>query len=441
MKCTFFGTDGVRARVGSTPFNRLQLSQFAQALAQWARAKYGTRARILIAQDTRTSCDWINTTVSSALLLHNIQVYNARVLPTPAVGALLHYTDQFDCGIIISASHNPHTDNGIKIVDAKNGKLTTADEHEIEQLFNQNIQMPINYLHLGTHHQFIDAEQQYRTLVQRHFKTNFLNGITMILDCAHGATCATAPTLFKSFGATVITINNKPNGSNINHDCGALHPKQLAEQVRKHNAHIGFAFDGDGDRVVAVNKDSIIKNGDDILALLSTHPLYERQKIIVGTIMSNQGFASFLEQNNKTLIRTPVGDKYVSTALKQHNALLGGEQSGHIIMRDYLPTGDGMVTALRIAETMIINNNWSFETFIRFPQILINVPVGYKHNLETEPFSQLIAQHKRHLENGRLVVRYSGTESVLRVMVEDVNAKHAQDVGSALAHILQKELS
>jgi phosphoglucosamine mutase len=441
MKQTLFGTDGVRNVVGSVPFTLSQLSRFAHAVAQWAHKKYGSSPRIVIAQDTRTSCDWIATTMQSALLAHGAQVFASHVLPTPVVGALLHHTTQFDCGVIISASHNPHTDNGIKLVDARSGKLSSHDEQEVEELFALGIQSNIDYAHLGTLHALSDGYQQYAAIVRPFFEPHFLHGITIVLDCAHGATHLIAPQLFTAFGARVIAINAEPNGTNINDACGALHPEQLQQAVIAHNAHVGFAFDGDGDRVIAVNKDGLLKNGDDILALLSTHPNYRHEPTIVGTIMSNEGFATFLKKQNKSLIRTPVGDKYVGAALKQENLLLGGEQSGHIIMRDYLPTGDGMFTALRVAQIMAATGLWDFETFIQFPQILINVPITHKCDLAQQPFDQLIKYHEGQLEQGRLIVRYSGTELLLRVMVEDINAQHAQTVGTALACALEKELN
>jgi len=440
MKQTLFGTDGVRSTVGSAPFTLSQLSRFAVAVAQWTQKKYA-RPRILIAQDTRSSCDWIATTIQSALLAHGTQVFAAHVAPTPLVGALLHHTTQFDCGIIISASHNPHTDNGIKLVDAHSGKLSPEDEQEIEELFALGIQSNINYAQLGTLHTVADAHEQYTAIIRPFFETDFLRGITVVLDCANGATHAIAPHIFTAFGARVITINAKPNGTNINDVCGALHPEQLQEAVVTHNAHAGFAFDGDGDRVIAVNKHGVLKNGDDILALLSTHPHYRDEPAIVGTIMSNEGFATFLKKQNKALIRTPVGDKYVGAALKKENLLLGGEQSGHIIMRDYLPTGDGIFTALRICQVMATSNVWDFETFIQFPQILINVPITHKCDLAQQPFDQLIKYHEGQLEQGRLIVRYSGTELLLRVMVEDINVNHAQTIGTALACALEKELN
>jgi phosphoglucosamine mutase len=441
MKQTLFGTDGVRSAVGSAPFTLSQLSRFAVAIAQWAHKKYGTAPRIVIAQDTRSSCDWIATTMQSALLAHGAQVFAAHVAPTPLVGALLHHTTQFDCGIIISASHNPHTDNGIKLVDARSGKLSPEDEQEIEELFALGIQSNINYAQLGTLHTVSDSPEQYAKIIRPFFETDFLHGITIVLDCANGATHALAPQIFTAFGAQVITINATPNGTNINDACGALHPEQLQEAVVTHNAHVGFAFDGDGDRVIAVNKHGALKNGDDILALLSTHPHYRNEPTIVGTIMSNEGFATFLKKQNKALIRTPVGDKYVGAALKKDNLLLGGEQSGHIIMRDYLPTGDGIFTALRVCQVMATSNAWDFETFTQFPQILINVPITHKCDLAQQPFDQLIKYHEGQLEQGRLIVRYSGTELLLRVMVEDINAHHAQTIGTALACALGKELN
>lgn len=441
MKNNLFGTDGVRCAVGTGPLSAFQLPRLSHAIAQWITHRYSAPKKILIAHDTRASADWIATHLHSSLLLHGINVFYAHALPTPVVAALLHHTHQFECGIIISASHNPATDNGIKIIDAKSGKLSDKDETEIQQLYAQNIQSKIDYSHLGTLHYVFDAYEQYSHIIEPFFKPHFLKNIIIVLDCANGATSAFAPKLFQHYGASVIPINNQPNGKNINNQCGAVHPQQLQKAVAKHKAHIGFAFDGDGDRVIAVNKHGSIKNGDDILALLSTHHEYQKEKTIVGTIMSNHGFATFLEKQNKHLMRTAVGDKHVGHALQKNDLLLGGEQSGHIITRDYLPSGDGMFVALRVAQAMIETQNFEFETFAPFPQVLINVPIVYKADLNQAPFAQLIKHHETQLENGRLIVRYSGTENVLRVMVEDSNEHYAQEIGAALARILHNELN
>ncbi|MDP3889561.1 MAG: phosphoglucosamine mutase, partial [bacterium] len=350
-----FGTDGIRCPVGTPPLSFEQLPRLGHAIGTWARNKYGSYPTILLAHDTRISSSFIKASLTSGLLLSPVTLYDAQILPTPAVCNIITNNPQFDFGIIISASHNPYQDNGIKLIDAKTGKLDEGDEREISQLFLK--EQYYSYDCLGTTYTWPDASKTYLEQVITYFKPNILSGITVVLDCANGATYKVAPELFQTLGAHPIVLHDSPTGTNINADCGSLFPNTLQHAVLKHNATLGFAFDGDGDRVIIVNKDGEIKNGDDILALLTSHPNYQNQKQIVGTIMSNQGLSSFLGEKGKQMIRTQVGDKYISKLLEQEQLLLGGEQSGHIIMRDYLSTGDGIFTALRITETMILTNN------------------------------------------------------------------------------------
>lgn len=434
-----FGTDGIRARMGRSPFIPHELIQFGFAIGSWIVKKYGSNASILLATDTRISGSLVKASLKTGILHHQLHCVDAQILPTPALFKVMQETKQFDVGIMISASHNPYQDNGIKIIDAKHGKLSQHDEIEISQLYTQQIN-PIDYDQLGTDTFFTTAHKIYSDAIKNYFPPNFLKNYTIVLDCANGATFNLAPKIFKHYGAHVTTLNTTPNGKNINDDCGAVYPSQLQKAVKKQKAHIGFAFDGDGDRVVCVNKEGRVKDGDDILALLSGHPRYKKEQTIVATIMSNYGLEQFAMQKGKTLIRTAVGDKHVAHQMSKDNGLLGGEQSGHIILGDFLSMGDGIFAALRVAQTMIESKNWQLETFQRFPQILINIKVKQKKGLDTQPLQTIIAAHKTQLQNGRLIVRYSGTENVLRIMIEDKQKNHAQIIGKQLAHALQKEL-
>lgn len=436
---SLFGTDGIRNRVGNHPFTHNELPRLGAAIAQWAIKKTGHAPRILIAHDTRISCSWVASALEGGLLTHSVTLLDAHTLPTPAVCLLTHIQDDIDIGIIISASHNPHHDNGIKII-SKNGKISADDEQMISDLFYAD-STTHSYDSFGSRLLYHDAAQQYIEYVVKQFPDNFLLGKKIALDCAHGATSFIAQKIFEQLGAATIMINHAPNGTNINEACGALHPQHVAQMVLKHSADAGFAFDGDGDRVVAVGNDGSIKDGDTILALLLDNPRYNNTPTIVGTSMSNHGFARFLEQRGKTLLRTNVGDKYVAQALEKHNLLLGGEQSGHIIVRDYLNTGDGIFTALRLLETLCITNNWRMQTFKPYPQILINVPVGAKKDLSQPPFSTIIHDHEKLLHGGRCVVRYSGTENLLRVMIEDDTLEHATHLGNALSDQLSQALN
>ena len=439
MRKNLFGTDGIRGPVGNQPLTQQSLIRLGNALGQWVIQFHGENKTILIGHDTRKSCSFIKAALHTGLLLNPITIYDAQVLPTPTVSQLVQKTDLFACGIIISASHNPHQDNGIKLI-TKHGKLGEEDETMLTELFYENEKNKIHYNHLGTQESWPDGQRLYSAHVASFFEPNFLRGITAALDCAHGATYKIAPSLFKQFGAYTHVINRHPNGTNINHECGSVYPEQLQKEVIKHNADAGFAFDGDGDRVIAVNKNGEVKNGDDILALLLAHSNYKKQSALVGTCITNYGFERFLQQHDKKLIRAAVGDKYVVQKLYEHDLLLGGEQSGHIIMRDYLDSGDGIFTALRVLQTMIQTSNWTMNSFTTYPQVQINIPIYEKKDLSKEPIASIIATHKTRLPDGRLVVRYSGTENVLRIMVEDTDATHAEFLAHDLSHALQNQL-
>lgn len=435
-----FGTDGVRTRVGDIPFTQEALPRLGAAIARWALQTHTHRPRILIAHDTRISCSWVSATLESGLLHYPITIRTADTLSTPAACLLAHINDEIDCGIIISASHNPYHDNGIKII-RKNGKISAEDERMITEFFYHPSEDPIDYNNLGSRKAYTSAIEDYITYIVNMFPENMLAGKTIVLDCAHGATYNVAQTIFERLGATTHMLFNAPDGININEHCGAVHPDALAQAVRMHDAHAGFAFDGDGDRIVAVSADGIIHNGDTILALLLDHPRYKETSHVVGTIMSNHGFAHFLKQRDKKLVRANVGDKHVALALETNDLLLGGEQSGHIIMRDYMNTGDGIFTALRLLETFTLNGNWAMRTFTAYPQILINVPVSEKKDLSIPPFCTIIQEYENQLHAGRCVIRYSGTENLLRVMVEDDTLENATIIGTALSQKLSIALN
>lgn len=438
-KDTMFGTDGIRATVGNAPFTAPDLHKMGYALGKWIIKTYGENATVLLGHDTRLSCSFVKSNLKSGLLAHPVCLIDGGVLPTPAVVQLTLKHEAISCGIIISASHNPYQDNGIKIVDGTKGKLSAQDELDITNLF-YTAEVEYCYTQLGEERYWNDAANVYSDHVKSFFSPHFLQGKKIVLDCAHGAAYAIAPALFRYFGAQVITCADAPNGKNINVDSGAVHPQALAQLVLEHQADAGFAFDGDSDRVIAVSKNGEIRDGDDILALLLDHPAYAGSMTVVGTIMTNKGLESWLNSRNRNLLRTPVGDKYIARALQKDHLLLGGEQAGHIILNDYLPTGDGIFTALRIMETIIGSHNMAMNSFTRFPQILINVPIKHKKDLTHEPFASMLKHAERRLSNGRLVVRYSGTEPILRIMIENENKHEADAIGAALAYDLQNAL-
>jgi phosphoglucosamine mutase len=438
MSSNLFGTDGIRCSVGQPPLTHIDLARLGSAIARWALTKYTSRPTILLGHDTRVSASFVKSSLTSSMLMHPLSIHDATVIPTPGVCKLMQ-NSTFDVGIVISASHNPYQDNGIKIIDAHNGKLSENDELEITRLFHSP--QPLHsYSSLGSMISWPEASALYAQNMAQKFEEDCLAGITIILDCAQGATSYIAPQLFEQLGARVIVLHAQPNGININDNCGSVHPKTLQQAVLTYQADIGFAFDGDGDRVIAVNQLGEVKDGDDIVAILMKSPYYQQETGVIGTIMSNHGLALWVKENNKQFIRTSVGDKHVSARLEQKNMLLGGEQSGHIIMRDYLNIGDGIFTALRLIQTLCLTNNWDMVSFKKFPQILINVPVTSKKNLDQEPIAALIAAYQEQLPNGRLIVRYSGTEPLLRIMIEDNSQSFAQYLGQQLAQELQENL-
>lgn len=436
-----FGTDGIRSRVGESPLTDNGLERLSKAIAMWMLNTYGNLPSLLLAHDTRLSASWIKAGIKTNLLRAGILIYDVHVMPTPAVYFLVKRHAAIHAGLIISASHNPYYDNGIKLVDNRRGKLRPEDEHYISQLFFQNPVITTSYDSLGIEQDTVHLAHEYMEHIISLFTPNILHGLTIVLDCAYGAASHIAPAVFTALGAHVIPLHTTPTGININAHCGAVHPQTLQQKVLEHKAHAGFAFDGDADRVIAVNNRGDIKNGDDILAILLQSSHYHMQQTIVGTVMTNYGFEDYVRSTNRTLIRTQVGDKYIAEHLETHNLLLGGEQSGHIIMRDYLSTGDGIFTALRIMETMIHTKNWALESFTKYPQVLISVPVVHKKDLKTPHLAHIIQEYEQQLRAGRLLIRYSGTENVLRVMVEDADLPTAERIGQALSAILQKELS
>lgn len=443
MALSLFGTDGIRAQVGTYPFTQDALHTLGRAIGTWTRKTYSDGATIIIGHDTRESCDWVVAALSSGILLEGITIRTVDIVSTPALCLLTKYNELHSAGIMISASHNPYQDNGIKIVDHQGTKISSQAEQAITKVFHthnntQNKPEPFSF---GSSIRCPEALDIYTDTVCSFFPDNFLRNKIIVLDCANGATYRLALSIFKKLGATVHLLNAEPNGININDNCGALHPARLQQAVTDLQADMGFAFDGDGDRVMAVNKYGELKDGDDILALLLTHPLYSATPTVVGTVMTNQGFAAHVASLNKKLMRTNVGDKHIARALHTENLMLGGEQSGHIIMRDFINTGDGIFTALRVAQAVVHTNNVEMKTFEKYPQVLINVPIKTKKDLTLPPLSELIATTQSQLDTGRVLVRYSGTENVVRVMIEDTQHDHATMLGTSLSQALRLALN
>ncbi len=442
MNSNLFGTAGVRNTIGTEPFTHLSLVQLGHAIALWALRTYGSHPTILLAQDTRVSCSWVKAALKTGLLAHSVTLYDGGTLPTPANCYLVQHSDeQFDCGIVISASHNGPKYNGIKLIKKNSVTLSLEDELAISRLFYEETLPTPDNNNLGTDIIWPEAQYQYMQDIIKHFPADFLSGKKIVLDCAHGATYHLAPHIFSALGAIVIPINNQPTGYNINQNCGAVHVQGLQKEVLVHHADAGFAFDGDGDRVITVTRNGEIKDGDDMLALLLDNPAYQHEKGVVGTVMTNEGLAAHLHTHNKILHRTPVGEKHVVKKLNEKDMLVGGEQNGHIILKDYLLMGDGIFSALRLLQTLIKTNNWDMRTFVHYPSRLINIRVTTKKDLQAPPLASIIQEYQKKLANGRLVIRYSGTEPVLRILVEAQDIETAEYIGTGLSQELQRQLS
>lgn len=441
-----FGTDGIRGPVGEGFFTRNELSRFGAVFAVWARRAFDRpNPQILIASDTRISCCWIKSCIAAGLLTEQVTMHDVGVLPTPAALNILRADKQFDAALVISASHNPYQDNGIKIL-VPSGKLSAEEEETFTRLWGQipqASQLQTGPESFGSINYRPEIAELYTHHIIASFPHKFLQGLTVVLDCANGATYKIAPEIFRRLGACVITLGASPNGYNINRLCGSLSTKILQEAVVSHRAHIGFAFDGDGDRVLAINDTGQIKDGDDLLAILLEHPAYADLPAVVGTPMTNGALEKFLINKNKKLIRASVGDRFVAQSLQENGLIVGGEPVGHIILADGIPSGDGIRAALRIVESIKYSNNWHMETFDKFPQEIQTLPRWGTIDLAQEACATVIQCAEKMTNGGRVLVRCSGTEPVIRIMVEAPSQKLAKDTAtyltSAITSISQEQ--
>lgn len=439
-----FGTDGIRGRVGLFPFTPDALRTLGAAIAHWSLDKYANPSpKVLVGYDSRVSGPEIKQDLINVFAYFGLDIVDAGVLTTPAIYRLISLDTSFDFGVVISASHNPYYDNGIKLFDAKKCKLDRVDECKIEELFGFYFknQAKLDFVTDKTVAVWSSAGKVYQDYIYSCFAPGFLSGLKIVLDCANGASSYIAPEIFERFGATIVKIGSEPSGRNINDKCGSLHPDLIIKTVMQAGADIGFAFDGDADRLQIVTNTGLLKDGDDALMLLLSHPDYCGVGVVVATITTNQGLESELKKKGRHLIRTQVGDKYVAAALEESNLPIGAETSGHVIIKDYMITGDGIFVALKIMESVIFNKNWDLKTFDKYPQVSINIPVKNKRDLSVEPYSLIIEKCRQSIKDGRIVVRYSGTENLLRIMTEASTDPVARSVAAELAKSLQTALS
>ena len=446
IKRQLFGTDGIRGVAGAYPLDQATVFAIGIALGQWAqRTAAGGAAEIVIGMDTRESSQWIAEMVASGAAQLGVTTRFAGLVTTPGV-AYLTRTRDFVAGVMISASHNPFQDNGIKVFGHDGYKLPDLKEAEIETAIFAALADGItpHSLPLAVD-EGLDAA--YVDFLTASF-TGSLQGKKLVLDCANGAAAHLAPELFERLGAQVITLSAEPNGRNINLGCGALHPERLAEAVLSHGADAGVAFDGDADRAMLISSSGRLIDGDNML-LIAARALKAAGKLpgdlVVATVMSNMGLEVALSAEDIRLVRTPVGDKYVLEEMIRSGGAIGGEQSGHIIFHQYATTGDGMLTAVRIFEVMAATGNSLDELaggLEIYPQRLVNVRVREKTPMDQlPPVMAAIRECESYFHGkGRVLVRYSGTESLARVMVEGPELEHVERFAESVAGVLRQEL-
>ena len=440
-----FGTDGVRGKAGIPPLDRRTLARIGAAVVK-ALPRSGGGHRLLIGRDTRESGPWIEQELVRGARWAGAQLTTAGVLPTPAVAYLTRY-EEYHAGIVISASHNPFEDNGIKVFTGDGEKFDVALERHIEEVVADPT------WHVGPSG---GPPAQTRDMVPAyivHARTALTDLITLrrsriAIDCANGATISVAPRLFRELGFDVTVIAGEPDGRNINDGCGSTHPHRLAETVRTGGYRLGIAFDGDGDRAILVDHLGKVLDGDAVLYLCAKHFKAHgelRGNAVVATVMSNIGLELGLGALGIELVRTPVGDKYVAEAISERRLSMGGEQSGHIIFSDMLFTGDGIVTALTVLRVMAESGRELAELaadYVRYPQVLVNVRVRAKEDYLLVPeIASLVAETEQRLDGqGRLLIRYSGTEPLLRIMIEGRSQADIDRWAHAIADLVRGRL-
>ena len=450
-KKRLFGTDGVRGRANTFPMTVELALALGRAVGKIFRTHEG-KHRVVIGKDTRLSCYMYENALIAGLCSMGVDTLMLGPLPTPAV-AFITRAYRADAGIVISASHNAYYDNGIKFFSAEGFKLPDAWEQEMEDLIAQGPTAFDPFLpkdnEIGKNSRINDADGRYIEFVKATFPRKLsLKNLRIALDCAHGAGYRVAPLVFRELDAEVVVCGNNPNGLNINDGCGALHPEMVQKQVIDFKADVGIALDGDADRVIMIDENAQIVDGDAILAICARDMLAKgtlRNKRLVSTVMGNFGFIKAMEALGIEVICGAVGDRYVIQEMIKHDSNLGGEPSGHVIFLDHNTTGDGLVSALQVLSIMIETGSKLSELascFKRYPQVLINVRVSSKPELESIP---KLMEQIRHVEEdlatfGRVLVRYSGTENILRVMVEGPKRSIVQQHAQSIAAIIKNEI-
>ena len=443
-----FGTDGIRAVAGETPLDPTTIFAVGLALGRSLR-KTVAEPKVIFGRDTRESGPWIAATLAAGLRETGVRVESAGVITTPAV-AFLARTHGFQAGVVISASHNPWRDNGIKLFGADGFKLADAVELAMED----------EILHHAAQIEAPDPASLPAVEDNPAFQADYIQflidcvpglslaGLRIVADCANGAAAAVAPELFRRLGGDVTLLHIAPDGRNINDGCGALHPAHVAEEVVARNAQIGLTFDGDADRCMLAGTHRNVINGDAIL-LMAARDLKARGlltgDLVVATTMSNMGLEAALKRSGIRMLRAPVGDRYVLEQMQAHNGALGGEQSGHILLPHLATTGDGLLTALVVLD-LIARTGKSIDHLTEdlkvFPQVIVNIKVREKKPLESIPAvaAAIRAAEEELKDSGRVVIRYSGTEALARVMIEAESEEAMQRLADGIAGAIRNEI-
>jgi phosphoglucosamine mutase len=444
MATRIFGTDGVRGVAGTWPLDPPTIARIGSAIVRVL--ELDRPARLVVGRDTRESGEWIERELSRGAMATGASVTSAGVVPTPAVAYLAGALD-FDLGVVLSASHNPFADNGIKVFSGRGEKFGEAEERAVEALVvDRFVRLPADGRSPAADPGLVEA---YLAHVGRLLPdAGPLRGASLAVDMANGATTATAPRVFARLGLEVAPLGDDPDGRNINLACGSTHPARLSTVVRERGCRLGVAFDGDGDRAVFVDREGRLVDGDAVLLMLAID--YHQQgrlagDTVVATVMSNVGLEIALGRHGIRLLRTAVGDKHVMEAMLRGGYVLGGEQSGHVILTEHLPTGDGVATALAVLRLMARTGRELADLsreLVTFPQTLVNVRVREKAPVESVPEIQAaIGRVEAALGGrGRVLVRYSGTEPLLRIMIEGESQASVQAWAEEIAESVRKAL-
>jgi phosphoglucosamine mutase len=444
-----FGTDGVRGLANRYPVTPEMAFFLGRAGAEHLQGRRLGKGMIVVGRDTRLSGDMLEAAICAGICAAGVDAVRVGVLPTPAIAYLTRAWDALG-GVVLSASHNSFEDNGIKFFSADGFKLPDVEEDHLEEMVLDGMTRPApTGRDIGCIRTAADAITQYLVFARATLGSErSLTGLRVVLDCANGAAAPVAPVLFEQLGAQVIVHATEPNGTNINDRCGALCPEQAQELVRHSGADAGFCFDGDADRLIAIDETGTVRDGDYTLGICTQDLVHRgelRARCIVGTVMSNYGLEEMLQQMGIALLRTPVGDKYVLEEMRRSGAILGGEQSGHIVFLSHATTGDGIITALQLLRVMQTSGqplSRLSAVLTKYPQVLLNVRVRERIDPLAFPEVQQAHAHAQQMLNGtgRILVRLSGTEPLARVMVEGRDAHAIQAAAENIAHVIERAI-